>query len=133
MKVNKTEQKIETLEKLLKMKDKENEELRRAHDQRLERLRALQSNYRMLKGQLKNLEVEQIKNKNGKIKIQRAEPWQLRQEDCDGVWNELAYFKQEHKKLLTEKTLMFVVACIYLGMFSRKENAKKSMAENSEN
>ncbi|XP_072445159.1 centlein isoform X1 [Chiloscyllium punctatum] len=102
IKLNKTEQKIESLEKLLKMKDKENEELKRAHDQRLERLRALQSSYRMLKGQLKNLEGEQIKNKSGKSKIQRAEPWQLRQEDCDGVWNELAYFKREHRKLLTE-------------------------------
>ncbi|XP_078071439.1 centlein [Mustelus asterias] len=102
MKLSNTGQKIENLEKLLQLKDKENEELRRAHDQRLERLRALQSNYRMLKGQLKELEGEQIKNKSSKNKIQRAEPWQLRQEDSDGVWNELAYFKREHKKLLTE-------------------------------
>ncbi|XP_067886595.1 centlein isoform X2 [Heterodontus francisci] len=102
MRLNKTEQKIESLDKLLKLKDQENEELRRAHDQRLDRLRVLQSNYRMLKGQLKDLEGEQIKNKSSKNKMQRAELWQLRQEDSDGVWNELAYFKREHKKLLTE-------------------------------
>uniref|UniRef100_UPI00398E4C5D centlein isoform X2 n=1 Tax=Pristiophorus japonicus TaxID=55135 RepID=UPI00398E4C5D len=102
MKLNKTEQKIENLEKLLKLKDQENEELRRAHDQRLERLRALQNNHRTLKDQLKDLEGEQIINKGSKNKMQRAEPWQLRHEDCDGVWNELAYFKREHKKLLTE-------------------------------
>ncbi|XP_051875893.1 centlein isoform X2 [Pristis pectinata] len=102
MKTNKIQQKIENLEKLLKLKDQENEELRRAHDKRLERLRALQNNYRLLKGQVKELEGEQIKNYNSKGKLQRAEPWQLRQEDSDGVWNELAYFKREHKKLLTE-------------------------------
>ncbi|XP_072373615.1 centlein isoform X2 [Scyliorhinus torazame] len=102
MKLNKREQKTESLEKLLKLKDQENEELRRAHDQRLERLRALQSNYRTLKGQLKELDGGHIKNKSSKNKPQRAEPWQLRQEDSDGVWNELAYFKREHKKLLTE-------------------------------
>ncbi|XP_041041438.1 centlein [Carcharodon carcharias] len=102
MTLNKTQQKIKSLEKLLKLKDQENEELRRAHDQRLERLQALQNNYRMLKGQLKELEGGQIKNKSSKNKMQRAEPWQLRQEDSDGVWNELVYFKREHKKLLTE-------------------------------
>ncbi|XP_067839565.1 centlein isoform X2 [Heptranchias perlo] len=102
MKLNRTEQKIENLEKLLKFKDQENEELRRAHDQRLERLRLLQNNYRTLKDQLKDLEGEHIKNKSSKVKLQRAEPWQLRQEDSDAVWNELAYFKREHKKLLTE-------------------------------
>ncbi|XP_067839566.1 centlein isoform X3 [Heptranchias perlo] len=60
MKLNRTEQKIENLEKLLKFKDQENEELRRAHDQRLERLRLLQNNYRTLKDQLKDLEGEHI-------------------------------------------------------------------------
>ena len=33
----------------------------------------------------------------------RAEPWQLRQEDSDGVWNELAYFKRLARKLDVEK------------------------------
>ncbi|XP_072904772.1 centlein isoform X3 [Hemitrygon akajei] len=100
MKTNKIQQKIENLEKLLKFKDQENEELRRAHDKRLARLRVLQNNYRLLKGQVKELEEGQI----DKGKHQRADPWQLRQEDSDGVWNELAYFKREHRKLLTENT-----------------------------
>lgn len=34
---------------------------------------------------------------------QRAEPRQLRQEDCDAVWNELAYFKNLTGKLTVEK------------------------------
>ncbi|XP_069780488.1 centlein isoform X11 [Narcine bancroftii] len=102
MKANKIQQKIENMEKLLKLKDQENGELRRSHNNRLERLRALQNNCRLLKGQVKELEEQQMKDSNSKGKMQRAEPWQLRQEDSDGVWNELAYFKREHRKLLTE-------------------------------
>ncbi|XP_078252995.1 centlein isoform X2 [Rhinoraja longicauda] len=101
-KTDKIQPKNQNFEELLKLKDQENEELRKAHDNRLERLRTLQNNYRLLKGQVKELEGEQIKNNNSTGKLQRAEPWQLRQEDNDGVWNELAYFKREHKKLLTE-------------------------------
>ncbi|GAA6082608.1 centlein, partial [Tachysurus ichikawai] len=33
----------------------------------------------------------------------RAETWELRQENSDAVWNELAFFKRENKKLLAEK------------------------------
>lgn len=36
-------------------------------------------------------------------KLQRAEPWQLRQENSDAVWNELAYFKNLTRKLTIEK------------------------------
>lgn len=36
-------------------------------------------------------------------KVQRAEPWQLRQEDCDAVWNELTHFKNLSGKLAVEK------------------------------
>lgn len=36
-------------------------------------------------------------------KTQRAEPSHLRQEDSDAVWNELAYFKNQTRKLSTEK------------------------------
>lgn len=35
--------------------------------------------------------------------IHRAEPSQLRQEDSDAVWNELAYFKSQTMKLSIEK------------------------------
>lgn len=36
-------------------------------------------------------------------KLQRAEPWQLRQENSDAVWNELTYFKNLTRKLTVEK------------------------------
>ncbi|MGH0147104.1 UNVERIFIED_CONTAM: hypothetical protein FKN15_014016, partial [Acipenser sinensis] len=80
----------------------ENEELRNAHEKRQERLRLIQTNYRAVKEQLKEMEEGNCKTKS-KGRSQRAEPWQLRQENSDAVWNELAYFKREHKKLLTEK------------------------------
>lgn len=35
--------------------------------------------------------------------MQRAEPWQLRQENSDAVWNELAYLKNLTRKLSIEK------------------------------
>nr|XP_014341246.1 PREDICTED: centlein [Latimeria chalumnae] len=95
---------VKNLEKLVILKSQENGELRKAHEKRQERLQLLQTNYRTVKEQLKELEEDRYgKNKSSKIRSQRAEPWQLRQEDSDAVWNELAYFKQEHKKLLTEK------------------------------
>ncbi|XP_039400553.1 centlein isoform X6 [Mauremys reevesii] len=98
------EKKIENLEKTLQLKTQENDELRKAHEKRKERLQMLQTNYRAVKEQLKQWE-EGYSNRteNIKSKHQRADPHQLRQEDSDAVWNELAYFKREHKKLLIEK------------------------------
>ncbi|MGH0167923.1 UNVERIFIED_CONTAM: hypothetical protein FKN15_054979 [Acipenser sinensis] len=94
--------KLQNLEELVKLKTLENEELRNAHEKRQERLRLIQTNYRAVKEQLKEMEEGNCKTKS-KGRSQRAEPWQLRQENSDAVWNELAYFKREHKKLLTEK------------------------------
>uniref|UniRef100_A0A8C3TJC9 Centlein n=1 Tax=Chelydra serpentina TaxID=8475 RepID=A0A8C3TJC9_CHESE len=91
------EKKNENLKKTLQLKTQENDELRKAHEKRKERLQMLQTNYRTVKEQLKQWE-EGYSNKH-----QRADPHQLRQEDSDAVWNELAYFKREHKKLLIEK------------------------------
>ncbi|KAM8792572.1 centlein [Eudromia elegans] len=92
------ERKIENLEKTLQLKTRETDELRTAHEKRKERLQMLQTNYRALKEQLKQWE-----EGDSRTEIQRAEPHQLCQEDSDGVWNELAYFRREHKKLLIEK------------------------------
>ncbi|XP_039400554.1 centlein isoform X7 [Mauremys reevesii] len=97
------EKKIENLEKTLQLKTQENDELRKAHEKRKERLQMLQTNYRAVKEQLKQWEEGYSKTENIKSKHQRADPHQLRQEDSDAVWNELAYFKREHKKLLIEK------------------------------
>jgi len=36
-------------------------------------------------------------------RILRPESWQLRQENSDAVWNELAYLKNLTRKLSTEK------------------------------
>ncbi|KAM7165650.1 centlein isoform 2-T2 [Macrochelys suwanniensis] len=98
------EKKNENLRKTLQLKTQENDELRKAHEKRKERLQMLQTNYRAVKEQLKQWE-EGYSNRteNTKSKHQRADPHQLRQEDSDAVWNELAYFKREHKKLLIEK------------------------------
>ncbi|XP_043371115.1 centlein isoform X5 [Dermochelys coriacea] len=98
------EKKIENLEKTLQLKTQENDELRKAHEKRKERFQMLQTNYRAVKEQLKQWE-EGYSNRteNTKSKHQRTDSHQLRQEDSDAVWNELAYFKREHKKLLIEK------------------------------
>ncbi|KAL7889633.1 hypothetical protein AOLI_G00018910 [Acnodon oligacanthus] len=94
------ERRVQQLEELLSLKTKENEELRRAHAKRHDRLRLIQTNYRAVKEHLR--EVEDVQGQ-AKGRRKRAEPWQLRQENSDAVWNELAFFKQENKKLLTEK------------------------------
>ncbi|XP_030050087.1 centlein isoform X2 [Microcaecilia unicolor] len=97
------ERKNEHLEKTVQLKTQENVVIRRAHEKRKERLHVLQTNYRVVKKQLKHYEEGCIRVKSRNVQQQRAEPWQLRQEDSDAVWNELAYFKKEHKKLLIEK------------------------------
>ncbi|XP_058242053.1 centlein isoform X3 [Hemibagrus wyckioides] len=95
------EKKIQQLEELLTLKTDENEELRRAHAKRHDRLRLIQTNYRAVKEQLKEVEDTQGLPKG---RTRRAEPWELRQENSDAVWNELAFFKRENKKLLAEKS-----------------------------
>uniref|UniRef100_A0A8D0KVL2 Centlein n=1 Tax=Strix occidentalis caurina TaxID=311401 RepID=A0A8D0KVL2_STROC len=90
------EKKIENLEKTLQLKTQETDELRAAHEKRKERLQMLQTNYRALKEQLKQWE------EGDSRRYERADPHQLCQEDSDAVWNELAFFKREHKKLLIE-------------------------------
>ncbi|XP_031718880.1 centlein [Anarrhichthys ocellatus] len=94
------EQRKQDLEELLQLKMEENEELRRAHDQRRERLCLIQTNYKTVRGQLREME-----KSNGVPggRTQRAEPWQLRQENSDAVWNELAYLKNLTRKLSIEK------------------------------
>ncbi|EPQ09797.1 Centlein [Myotis brandtii] len=99
-KLRKAERKIENLEKALQLKSQENDELRDAHEKRKERLQMLQTNYRAVKEQLKQWEEG---SGNPIFKIKRADPQQLRQEDSDAVWNELAYFKRENQELMIQK------------------------------
>ncbi|XP_066460453.1 centlein [Eleutherodactylus coqui] len=97
------EKRIEHLEKTLQIKVQENEEVRKAHEQRKQRLLALQTAYRTVKEQMEQTEGDGARKKFHKSRLSRADPSQLRQEDSDAVWNELAYFKRENKKLLVEK------------------------------
>ncbi|XP_054042047.1 centlein isoform X3 [Rissa tridactyla] len=97
------ERKIENLEKTLRLKTRESDELRAAHEKCEERLQMLQTNYRALKEQLKQWEEGNSRIESSKSRYQHADPRQLCQEDSDAVWNELAFFKREHKKLLIEK------------------------------
>ncbi|XP_064497767.1 centlein isoform X9 [Pseudopipra pipra] len=97
------ERKIENLEKTLQLKTRETDELRAAYEKHKERLQMLQTNYRALKEQLKQWEEGDTRLENSKSGYQHADSCQLCQEDPDMVWNELAFFKREHKKLLTEK------------------------------
>ncbi|KAM4809918.1 centlein [Rhinophrynus dorsalis] len=97
------EKRIEHLEKTLQIKTLENAEMQKAHEKRRERLLTLQTNYREVKQQLEQCEDECSRGKGNNKRIQRADPWQLRHEDSDAVWNELAHFKMEQKKLLVEK------------------------------
>ncbi|XP_035993472.1 centlein [Fundulus heteroclitus] len=94
------EQRIQDLEELLQLKSEENEELRKAHDKRRERLCSIQTNYKTIRDQMK--EMEKSHGLSGGRR-QRPEPWQLRQENSDAVWNELAYLKNLNRKLTTEK------------------------------
>ncbi|XP_032070226.1 centlein isoform X2 [Thamnophis elegans] len=96
------EGKIENLEKALQLKIQENDELRQAHEKRKKRLQMLQINYSTVKNQLKELDEDYGKPGNSKNGKERSDPQHLRQENSDAVWNELAYFKKEHKKLLIE-------------------------------
>ncbi|XP_051499076.1 centlein isoform X2 [Apus apus] len=97
------ERKIENLEKTLQLKTRETDELRAAHEKRKERLQMLQTNYRALKEQLKQWEECDSRIESGKNRYQHADPCQLCEDDCGAGWNELAFFKREHKKLLIEK------------------------------
>ncbi|XP_042660742.1 centlein isoform X3 [Tyto alba] len=97
------EKKIENLEKTLQLKARETDELRAAHEKCKERLQMLQTNYRALKEQLKQWEEGDSRIGNSKSRCQQADSCQLCQEDSDAAWNELAFFKREHKKLLIEK------------------------------
>ncbi|XP_075266755.1 centlein isoform X2 [Opisthocomus hoazin] len=97
------ERKIENLQKTLQLKTRESDELRAAHEKRKERLQMLQTNCRALKEQLKQWEEGDSRIESRKSRYQHADPHQLCQDDSDAVWNELAFFKGEHKKLLIEK------------------------------
>ncbi|XP_030832887.1 centlein [Strongylocentrotus purpuratus] len=95
--------KKEDLRKLLRLKNQEVEELRKAHGRRLERLRTLQSAYDVVKEQIKTYEQHESGKEKKKKRLPRSESKDLRREDSDGVWNDLAYYKQQTTNLMQEK------------------------------
>ncbi|XP_071794010.1 centlein-like isoform X2 [Asterias amurensis] len=95
--------KIADLRKLLKLKNAEVEEMRSTHSKRLERLKALQASYNVLKEQIKTYDAQERNPPKKKKKSRRSEPRTLQKEDSDGVWNELAYFKQQTVNVLQER------------------------------
>ncbi|KAH9513300.1 hypothetical protein Btru_034568 [Bulinus truncatus] len=88
------------LQKGLLLKTKQLEEMRRAHDNRLQRLQDLQASYRLAREEIKTLE---FGRKSKPEKIKRADPRSLQKENSDEVWNELAFFKSENRTLQIDK------------------------------
>ncbi|XP_009865420.1 PREDICTED: centlein-like, partial [Apaloderma vittatum] len=82
---------------------RETDKLRAAHEKGKERLQMLQTSYRALKQQLKQWEEGNSRIESSESRYQHADSHQLCQEDSGALWNELAFFKREHKKLLIEK------------------------------
>lgn len=95
------DQRVADLQRLLDLKSKELEAIRKAHARRLERLRAIQHSEKLLQEQLKTMEEQQPLRK--KKKPQRSNPRQLQREDSDAVWNELAFFKAQNRSLEVER------------------------------
>ncbi|XP_042572241.1 centlein isoform X2 [Cyprinus carpio] len=87
------EQRIQWLQELLVLKTKENEDLRRAHAKHHDRLRIIQTNYRTVTERLKEVEDTHDLSKC-KTKVHQ---------DSEDLWNELVFYKEENKKLLSDK------------------------------
>ncbi|XP_048855849.1 centlein isoform X2 [Brienomyrus brachyistius] len=85
---------MQDLEELLRLKTEENEELRRAHGKRQQRLRLVKERLR---------EAEEGSQGWSPRRTQRPDPRKLRQEDTDAVWKELAFFRHQNQYLLNEK------------------------------
>ncbi|XP_061172759.1 centlein-like isoform X1 [Saccostrea echinata] len=98
-----TERKLDDTKNMLRLKNRELEELKKAHAKRLDRLKSAQIDYKILKDQLKLYEDENSNKMERGRKKKRADPRDLRQENSDKVWNELAVYKNENRNLVVEK------------------------------
>ncbi|CAK8693997.1 unnamed protein product [Clavelina lepadiformis] len=104
-KLKATETKLEDTKQLLHLKKEEIREIQRAHNKRLERLRTLQSDYRSLKSGLDE-EDGRGSPKRRHRRAAKSDPRNLRQENSETVWNDLAQYKQENRALLQERISM---------------------------
>ncbi|XP_052101260.1 centlein-like isoform X3 [Mytilus californianus] len=101
------ERRVEDYKNMLKLKNRELEELKTAHAKRLERLKNVQADYKIVKDQLRALESsDRFSSKSKGQKKKRSDPKDLRHEDSKAVWNELAYFKNENRNLVVERMAM---------------------------
>ncbi|XP_078314119.1 centlein-like isoform X3 [Crassostrea virginica] len=98
-----TERKLDDTKNMLRLKNRELEELKKAHAKRLDRLKSAQTDYKILKDQLKLYEDENSNKVERGRKKKRADPKELRQENSDKVWNELTVYKNENRNLVVEK------------------------------
>ncbi|XP_039272095.2 centlein-like [Styela clava] len=98
-----TEEKLDSTKRLLDLKKEELKQLQKAHDKRLGRLKEVQAHYRELKETLSEKDVLSPRKSKSKKKTKRPNIMDMRQEDCDAVWNELAYYKRENRNLIHEK------------------------------
>lgn len=98
-----TERKLDDTKNMLRLKNRELEELKKAHSKRLDRLKSAQTDYKILKDQLKLYEDENSNKSERGRKKKRTDSRELRQENSDKVWNELAVFKTENRNLVVEK------------------------------
>lgn len=90
------EKRIQQLQELLALKTQENEDLRRAHAKHHDRLRIIQTNYKTVTERLK--EAEDTHNLlNHKVQLPQ---------DSEGLWKELFFYKEENRKLLSDKANM---------------------------
>ncbi len=51
-----------------------------------------------------------------KSKLRKASPKSLQQEDSDAVWNELAYYKKQHKNLTIDKWVFIYITFSMAGL-----------------
>ena len=91
------------LKKLLELKESELVELRRAHSQRQQRYRMLKENYQLVQEQLATYETGLGGEPRQKQLPTRPDERELRHEDSDQIWKELAHYKTGYESLAKER------------------------------
>ncbi|XP_064619642.1 centlein-like [Lineus longissimus] len=96
------QKRFKNTQEMLQLKTKELAELKAAHDKRLQRMKSVKNDFKLVKDQLRVLE-EEYHGPKKKKKLMRPEPKSLQKEDTDTVWNELTHFKNENRNLMVER------------------------------
>ena len=101
-KLNEFEGKVRELKKLLELKESELVEIRRAHSQRQQRYRMLKENYQFVLEQVRTYEGDPHIGSQKPVP-ERPNERELRHEDSDQIWKELAHYKTEYETLAKER------------------------------